>query len=163
VGVTRADRYCGRCGGRLARDNIGARCTACSRRDGDGLSEPPVVPAEFWAADQMRDALAAWHMGRVIRAYRTHPYHGRPVSQDTAGRWLGLTQAQVSRIERGQAPSELSKLICYARILAIPPELLWFAMPAESPGQPARQNTPAAVPAIVNGRAVLLPVDRAGG
>jgi hypothetical protein len=39
----------------------------------------PVVLPEFWAADQMRDALASWHMGKVIAAYRpTIPFTVAP-------------------------------------------------------------------------------------
>src|SRR5260370_13839359 len=106
----------------------------------------------------MRDALTTWHMGRVIYAYRTHPHHGRPLSQETVGGWLGLTQAQLSRIENGRAPEELTKLIRYAQILGIPPKLLWFALPAESPGTPTSSDWRRALPlsAIVNGRPVQL-------
>ena len=132
--MTQEPRYCNRCGGRLARDNTGARCAACSRADGDGLARPPAVPAGFWDADLMRDAFATWHIGRVIGAYRTHPYHGRPLSQELVGSWLGLTQGQVSRIENGRAPEELTKLICYAKILGIPQRHLWFALPDEPQG-----------------------------
>ncbi len=68
----------------------------------------------------MRDALATWHIGRVIFAYRTHPQHGSPWSQQTVGNWLGLTQAQLSRIENGRAPEELTKLVRWAQILGVP-------------------------------------------
>jgi transcriptional regulator with XRE-family HTH domain len=105
----------------------------------------------------MRDALATWHMGRVIYAYRTNPYHGRPLSQETVGGWLGLTQAQLSRIENGRAPEELTKLIRYAQILGIPSHLLWFALPGES-GITVGWLT---LPAVINGHSVLLPIDTA--
>ncbi|WP_227997127.1 helix-turn-helix domain-containing protein [Nocardia australiensis] len=71
-------------------------------------------------------------MGRVIFAYRMHPYHGKPLPQELVGNWLGLTQAQLSRIEKGQAPEQLSKLIRWARALGIPGDLLWFKLPADS-------------------------------
>ncbi|WP_433662479.1 XRE family transcriptional regulator [Nocardia sp. CA-128927] len=77
----------------------------------------------------MHDALATWHMGRVIYAYRTHPYHGNPLAQDTVARWLGLSQSQLSRLEVGIAPEQLSKLIHWAEALKIPGELLWFKLP----------------------------------
>jgi transcriptional regulator with XRE-family HTH domain len=106
----------------------------------------------------MRDALATWHMGRVIYAYRTHPWHARPLSQETVGNWLGLTQAQLSRIENGRAPEELSKLIRYAQILGIPGELLWFKLPDDGVGEtPA--STEFKLPVMVNGQPVLLPID----
>ncbi|MFC8528549.1 XRE family transcriptional regulator [Nocardia sp. NPDC057227] len=43
--------------------------------------------------------------------------------------WLGLTQAQLSRIEKGAAPDQISKLIRWAEILDVPRELLWFELP----------------------------------
>jgi hypothetical protein len=89
----------------------------------DVLLRPPALPPEFWQIDQMRDALATWHMGRVILAYRTHPHHGRVLSQGLVGNWLGLTQAQLSRMENGRPPEELSKLVRYAQILDIPADL----------------------------------------
>jgi tetratricopeptide (TPR) repeat protein/transcriptional regulator with XRE-family HTH domain len=95
------------------------------------LAEPPVLPREFWDGDRMREALGSWHMGRVFHAYRTHPWHPRPLSQELIGNWLGLTQVQVGRIEKGRAPEEMSKLIAWARILSIPPDLLWFKMPQD--------------------------------
>jgi transcriptional regulator with XRE-family HTH domain len=131
-------RYCTRCCSRLARDNTGGLCGACSRAARDALDTPPPLPAEFWHTDQMREALDTWHMGRVIFAYRTHPYHSKPVTQEMVGNWLGLTQAQLSRIENGKPPEELSKLIRYAIILAIPADLLWFKLPRqrEAPSAP---------------------------
>ncbi len=70
-------------------------------------------------------------MGRVIFAYRTHPWHGQTLSQDVVGGWLYLTQSQLSRIESGPAPEELGKLIRYAETLSIPGDLLWFKLPAD--------------------------------
>jgi transcriptional regulator with XRE-family HTH domain len=120
------------------------------------------VSRKFWDTDQMRDALATWHMGRVIYAYRTHPWHARPLSQETVGNWLGLTQAQLSRIENGRAPEELSKLIRYAQILGIPGELLWFKLPDEADtgmSLTARSAQALTLPVILQGRSVLLPID----
>jgi transcriptional regulator with XRE-family HTH domain len=122
------------------------------------------VPREFWETDQMRDALATWHMGRVTFGYRMHPHHGRPLSQEQVGNWLGLTQAQLSRIENGRAPEELTKLIRYAQILGIPGDLLWFALPDQRESTSSERPRPASalmVSAIVNGRPVLLPIDAA--
>ena len=162
--MTQAPRYCTRCGGRLARDNTSARCTACNHATRDTLLRPPSVPREFWDTDQMRDGLATWHMGRVIFAYRMHPHHGRPLSQEQVGNWLGLTQAQLSRIENGRAPEELTKLVRYAQILGIPGDLLWFALPDHRETTSSERPRPASalmISAIVNGRPVLLPIDAA--
>ncbi|MPZ66626.1 MAG: helix-turn-helix domain-containing protein [Pseudonocardiaceae bacterium] len=67
----------------------------------------------------MRDALDARHFGQVLYAYR---HEHRPVlTQAKVGRWLGLTQGQVSRLERSDQPThDLSKLDHWARALRIP-------------------------------------------
>jgi hypothetical protein len=83
--MTQMGRYCTRCGRRLAQDNATKRCGACTQAGREALLGPPRVPPEFWRTDQMGDALATWHMGRVIYAYRTHPYHGRSLSQELTG------------------------------------------------------------------------------
>ncbi|WP_324189228.1 MULTISPECIES: XRE family transcriptional regulator [Nocardia] len=100
-------------------------CAACEPR----ILEPPDLPREFWQTDLMHDALATWHMGRVIYAYRTHPFHGRPLAQEMVAGWLNLTQGQLSRLENGAAPEQLSKLIHWAQTLKIPGDLLWFKLP----------------------------------
>jgi transcriptional regulator with XRE-family HTH domain len=123
-------RYCDRCGTRLAQDNKASSCSACLRYT---ALQPPSVPREFWDTDQMRDALATWHMGKVLYAYRMHPYHGRLLPQELVAGWLNLTQAQLSRIESGKAPDVLSKLTHYSAVLGIPPELLWFKLSEQSP------------------------------
>ena len=102
-------RRCDRCNAFLARDNTGSRCSRC-RTTRDELVKPPVQPQEFWETARMREALQTWHMGHVFLAYRFHPWHPRPLSQELIGNWLGLTQVQVGRIEKGRAPDELSKL-----------------------------------------------------
>jgi transcriptional regulator with XRE-family HTH domain len=112
----------------------------------------------------MRDALATWHMGKVLYAYRTHSYHGRVLSQEQVAGWLGLTQAQLSRIENGGPPEELTKLIRYAQMLGIPGRLLWFSLPNQRPGGSPTgtgQSGTLTLSAIVNGRLVLLPIDKA--
>jgi tetratricopeptide (TPR) repeat protein len=68
-------------------------------------------------------------MGAVIAAYRNHPFHGSPLRQETVARWMGLTQAQLSRIESGPAMKDLDKLIQWAELLEIPAHLLWFHLP----------------------------------
>ncbi|WP_239311406.1 helix-turn-helix transcriptional regulator [Frankia sp. Cj3] len=153
-------RHCSRCGHRLAADNAGAMCSPCQSAALDAQARPPAVPPEFWTLDQMRDALATWHMGRVIYAYRHHPHHGYTLPQELVGTWLGLTQAQLSRIENGRAPEELSKLIRYSQILGIPAELLWFDLPGEPRArQPAQARPPIFLPVVVGGREITLPID----
>ncbi|WP_280352108.1 helix-turn-helix domain-containing protein [Nocardia abscessus] len=124
-------RYCARCGSRLSGYNVEKLCGSCEVNARDELLEPPAVPLAFWHTDQMRDALSTWHMGRVIYAYRNHPFHGQPLPQERVANWLGLTQVQVSRLEKGPAPEQLSKLIRWARTLGVPGDLLWFKLPAD--------------------------------
>ncbi|MFB8281186.1 XRE family transcriptional regulator [Nocardia colli] len=122
-------RHCARCGSRLSRYNGEIFCGPCDLVAHDQVLHPPCLPPEFWQTDKIRDALATWHMGRVFFAYRTHPYHGRTLPQELVANWLELTQAQLSRIEKGAAPEQISKLIRWAEILGIPADLLWFKLP----------------------------------
>ncbi|MGH3889876.1 MAG: hypothetical protein ACRDSZ_25480 [Pseudonocardiaceae bacterium] len=148
-------RYC-RCGTHLATDNPGRQCARCQRLSRDKLIAPPQVPAEFWQTEQFEDAFAAQHIGRISRAYRTHPYHHTVygpdgISQTLLGQWLGLGQPQISRIETGAPIRNLDTLVYWARILRIPAELLWFTLPDEkcqlatveppSPGVPPAPDT----------------------
>ena len=99
-------------------------------------AEPPAVPADFWHTTAFRDAFDARHMGHVARAYRRHPLnvtnYGRDgIPQELLGDWLGLTQAQVSRIENGPPIRNLDTLTHWARTLRIPADLLWFKLPGE--------------------------------
>lgn len=115
------------CGTRLARDNTAIRCTRCQGQARD--TPVPTVPDSFWGEPAMREALDSWHMGRVIAAYRLHPYHLQPQSQEMVANWAGTTQARLSRIENGPAPQDLGKLIGWAQLLRIPAALLWFKLP----------------------------------
>lgn len=128
-----ARRYC-RCGTRLAEDNPATLCASCQRQHRDKLVAPPVVPANFWDTDELGDAFATRHIGRVCRAYRHHPFHvpvygPGGITQALVGQWLGISQAQVNRIERGPAPKNLDTLTHWARVLRIPADLLWFDLP----------------------------------
>jgi transcriptional regulator with XRE-family HTH domain len=155
VATEQSARSCDRCGVRLAGDNTDMRCSSCRR---SSALKPPVVPRDFWNTTQMQHALATRHIGRVIYVYRTHPWHGRQLSQDAVGGWLNLTQPQLSRIESGRAIEDLGRLIRYARALGIPRELLWFKLPYDAADE--RSAGPVVtVPALVNGQAVLLPID----
>jgi hypothetical protein len=70
-------------------------------------------------------------MGEVIHAYRNHPYHPRPIPQEAVGRWAGISQTQLSRVESGPAVQDLRRLTHWALTLKIPARLLWFEL-AES-------------------------------
>ena len=128
--------HCRRCGARLARDNAGRLCAPCQAGEWDTPAAPPVVvPAAFWEDPVMRETLCSRHMGRVIRAYRTHPFHGNlGLSQEVVASWAGLTQGQLSRVETGSPIVHLDRLIQWARLLGIPAEFLWFSLPHDQTG-----------------------------
>jgi tetratricopeptide (TPR) repeat protein len=128
--------YC-RCGTHLAKDNTERQCARCQRASRDKFIAPPEVPAEFWQTEQFREAFAAQHIGRVSRAYRTHPHHyaiygSDGISQTLLGQWLGLRQPQVSRVETGPPIRHLDTLQYWAEKLRIPVDLLWFDMPGQT-------------------------------
>lgn len=126
------ERRCHRCGTRLARDNTAGYCAACKAVSRDRFAAPLDVPAEFWKHPSIREALNTRHMGRVIRAYRYHPFHGRQaLPQGVVAQWLGVTQGQLSRIENGAPVVHIDRLIFWARVLRIPPAGLWFALPGD--------------------------------
>ncbi|BEL10786.1 hypothetical protein Q0Z83_089770 [Actinoplanes sichuanensis] len=68
-------------------------------------------------------------MGRLIAAYRTHPAHGIPISQEIVGSWALKSQSQICRIETGPAELNLGLLRFWARLLGVPAHLLWFVDP----------------------------------
>jgi transcriptional regulator with XRE-family HTH domain len=101
----------------------------------------PDVPAGFWDDGELRTALAAHHMGRVIRAYRQHPHQGRRgLAQEEVAAWAGVAQGRLSRIETGPPMLQLDRLIFWAELLRIPPEYLWFKLP--SAGEPNERADP---------------------
>jgi tetratricopeptide (TPR) repeat protein len=145
MSVPRTARYC-RCGARLAQDNPATLCDPCRRRTRNTLVSAPEVPPSFWDTDELRDALTARHMGRVVHAYRRNPWHGQPLSQTVVAGWVGLNQTQLSRIETGAPSQDLAKLIQWARVLRIPTALLWFSVPGSpQPGHEAGRASTAAV------------------
>lgn len=140
-------RHCQECRTRLAWDNHSNICAACQRKVWDIRFRPPEVPAWFWETPKMREALAARHMGKVVHAFRTHPYHGkRPIPQALVGSWLNVDQTYISRKEKGPAPRDLEWLSRTARILNIPEKLLWFA-PQEDADSSQTPETPSDIDA----------------
>ena len=114
---------CNGCGARLAADNRQPMCSPCARRESRSGGAPE-KPDEFWRRPALRDAFRARHLGKVVYAYR---FEHRPVlTQARVGRWLGITQGQVSRLERSDPVQDLAKLDAWARALRIPQSYLWF-------------------------------------
>lgn len=110
-------RYC-RCGSALARDNPDRLCASCQarcRRD-----RAPNVPPEFWQTEALADALASGDVGRVIRAYRCHPFHGERLPQALVAGWLHMSQAAVCRIETGRRRVTIDEIGHIAQVLGMP-------------------------------------------
>ncbi|MFI7075770.1 hypothetical protein ACIBO1_00565 [Micromonospora sp. NPDC049903] len=53
--------------------------------------------------------------------------------------WLGITQAQLSRVENGPQLVHLDRLSHWATLLRIPEAQLWFSLPLSRPGMQTRQ------------------------
>lgn len=139
----RNGRSCAVCGARLAGDNSGGMCSPCDR----GRAEEPRPPRTFWMSESATRAIARSDFGLVIKAAREacDPV----VTQAEMGLWLGLSQAQVSRIESGRTPTnDLAKLVRWAQILGAPEGSLWFAVPAGLGGEPVDEEIPDRAPAL---------------
>jgi transcriptional regulator with XRE-family HTH domain len=135
-GAKDGGRLCATCGTQLAPVNSARLCNRCHREQRDQLRTPPVqLRSEFFETDEFRAAFECQHIGRVVKAYRNHPRHlqlfGKALNQELLGRWLGLTQAQVSRLENGKPEQNLETLRNYAEALHLPRNLLWFDFPGE--------------------------------
>lgn len=134
VAETARRQDCQRCGARIAADNRDTLCSPCRRLAAHAHDEaaPPTLPASFWEQPQILQALRERDFGKFLRHYR----HLQPteVTQATFACWLGMTQGQVSRIERGLSrPRDLDKLERWASALGVPERLLWFSMPGQTP------------------------------
>lgn len=138
--------HCGICRGQLAGDNSTGTCSACSGRNAP--SGPPVdLPVTFWNDPDLCQALGERHMGKVIAAYRANHGHRTRLRQSDVAEWAGLTQVRLSHIENGPPIMHLDKLIFWAVLLHIPPNLLWFQLPGHTrrAPSPAPANSPVPV------------------
>jgi hypothetical protein len=68
----------------------------------------------------MVDALASGDVGRVIRAYRCHPFHGERLPQTLLVGWLHMSQAAMSRIEGGRRRVTMDEITHIAEVLGMP-------------------------------------------
>jgi hypothetical protein len=153
-------RRCAGCGTVLAADNTARLCSKCHKEKNDDLSTPPAQPRdEFFETDDFRAAFADRHIGRVFRAYRHHPRYlrilGKPLNQELLGRWLGLNQGQVSRLEKAPKAPDLTieTFQNYALILHLPQHFLWFDLPGQSrltQSQPSRSPDNLIIPTSAN-------------
>ncbi|MPZ84990.1 MAG: hypothetical protein GEV28_33225 [Actinophytocola sp.] len=102
----------------------------------DELNAPHHFKDDFFETAEFRVAFEKEHMGKVIKAYRFHPHHlrlyGKALNQELVGRWLNMSQSQLSRFESGDPELNLETLRHCASVLHLPPHLLWFKT---APGQ----------------------------
>jgi transcriptional regulator with XRE-family HTH domain len=116
-----------------ATDNHTGLCGPCATITQTMLDAAPVLSADFWEQPEIRAALLSRHFGRFLRAYRTT--QSPQVKQTQLAYWLGVTQSQLSRIERSATPiHDLHKLDTWARALHIPADRLWFSPSPASSG-----------------------------
>lgn len=122
---------CRYCGARLAADNRTDVCGPCVPRHAESVSKPPRLPATFWDRPEIRKALVERSFGRLLRAYRmAQTPH---VRQADLASWLGMTQVQVSRIERGTSRAkDLDKLERWALTLGVPQHCLGVLLSPQS-------------------------------
>ncbi|SDS08283.1 helix-turn-helix domain-containing protein [Actinopolymorpha singaporensis] len=91
---------------------------------------PPTLPDEFWQQAEIQHAARSRNFGYLLKAYRD--LQSPLVRQSQLARWLGLSQGQVSRIERGSSNThDLEKLAKWARLLHIPRHVVWFDLTAQ--------------------------------
>jgi transcriptional regulator with XRE-family HTH domain len=121
------NRLCARCRMPLAVDHRETRCAGCLRALATLRQGPPQVSPTFWDSPDIRQAIREMHMGKVLAAYRHHHEHGRHIPQETAGEWAGMSQAQISRFERGSPELRIDRLAFWARLLGMPDTLWWFS------------------------------------
>ncbi|OLF12875.1 hypothetical protein BLA60_06320 [Actinophytocola xinjiangensis] len=140
----------------LAGDNTARLCGRCHREQRDQLRTPPTqLRNEFFETDEFWLAFESRHIGKIFKAFRNHPRHlqlfGKALNQELLGRWLGLNQTQVSKIENAKRPEQnIETLQKYARILHLPQHLLWFDLPGRSRLQDLRTQGGESTPGSPN-------------
>jgi hypothetical protein len=104
------------------------------------MTAAPVLPAAFWEAEALQDAFRSRHFGQLLKAYRCA--HTPVLKQVTVAVWLGLTQGQISRIERSNTPvRDLAKLAAWAMLLHVPANQLWFSFDSDGCSSSAESPT----------------------
>jgi transcriptional regulator with XRE-family HTH domain len=139
MGVTGSGSTCSRCAARLARDNTDRICSPCQRIQNEETQQIRKVSASVWADTAVIDCLQGRDWGGFLAAYRDAI--SPRLTQAGLAELLGLTQGQISRLERHVAvTTDLAKLQTWAGALGIPEHLLWFRLddPHRARGQPER-------------------------
>lgn len=102
-------RRCASCSVALAPDDRADLCEPCEKTAQVAPDVPPVLSADFWEQPEIRSVLLSRHFGHFLRTYPT--IQSPQVNQSQLAQWLGITQGQLSRIERATTPiRDLDKL-----------------------------------------------------
>lgn len=139
---------CGRCAScsiALTKDDLANLCGSCVQVTPAATDVAPVPSADFWEQPEIRSVLLSRNFGRFLRTYRT--VQSPQIKQAQLAQWLGITQGQLSRIERSSTPiHDLHKLDAWARVLHVPSDRLWFSpSPASSSSTDATASNRATV------------------
>jgi transcriptional regulator with XRE-family HTH domain len=120
--------------------DVSGHAAGCTTSQPDGTPATSELPDSFWLAEPLQRAIQAHDFGQLLRVYREAHY---PVlSQGTIADLLGITQGQVSRIERGITPvRDLTKLDQWTQALHIPEQYLWFKYHSETCTPPVSRAT----------------------
>ncbi|MDQ2708898.1 MAG: helix-turn-helix domain-containing protein [Actinomycetota bacterium] len=103
----------------------------------EAMTAASVLPPSFWEDEALQDAFKSRHFGQLLKAYRCA--HVPTLKQETVAHWLGLTQGQISRIERSSTPiRDLTKLSTWVMLLHVPPSHLWFTFESDECSSPAK-------------------------
>ena len=118
VRVAVSGRRCARCGGALSSYNTESLCSPCAR---GGQAALLVVPARVWESPQVREALADWDVGRLMRLLREM----LQLSQSEIATRTGLSPSMLSYVEAGaRRVSRIDQIMDVYDALDVPHHLL---------------------------------------
>ena len=111
-------RRCARCGGALSAYNTEDLCSPCVR---GGRAAVLAVPERVWASPQVREALAEWDVGRLLRLLREM----LQLPQSEIAELTGLSPTMLSYLESGARHlSRIEQIIGVYDALDVPHHLL---------------------------------------
>lgn len=120
--------YCPQCEAQLRRGRPPGLCDPCLRKD---IDINQVLPPAFYAEPQVGAALGVYDFGRFFRTVRQHATW----TQEMLAEIVGLTQADISKIENGAwRLRDITTIRRVAERLLIPAELLRVGITVGSTG-----------------------------
>ena len=120
--------------------DVRGTASGCTSSQPNGVLATSDLPDSFWLAEPLQRAIQAQDFGQLLRAYREAHYP--PLPQEVVANVIGVTQGQVSRIERGVTHvHDLNKLDQWTQALHIPERYLWFKHSSQICTSPVSQAT----------------------